>query len=85
MLSLNYREVICFFTILSCVTVVRNVALGKTIVTRTQIKRDCSMIMSKIRVKDPGDQYETALHKWVKVFKNGPSKICGRQPLKYLK
>ena len=23
--------------------------------------------------------------KWGKVFKNGPSKICGRQPLKYLK
>ena len=23
--------------------------------------------------------------KWVKVFKNGPSKICGRQPLKNLK
>ena len=22
--------------------------------------------------------------KWDKVFKNGPSKICGRQPLKYL-
>ena len=22
---------------------------------------------------------------WVKVFKNGPSKICGRQPLKNLK
>ena len=22
---------------------------------------------------------------WVKVFKNGPSKICGRQPLKDLK
>ena len=22
---------------------------------------------------------------WVKVFKNGPSKICGRQPLKILK
>ena len=22
---------------------------------------------------------------WGKVFKNGPSKICGRQPLKYLK
>ena len=22
---------------------------------------------------------------WVKVFKNGPSRICGRQPLKYLK
>ena len=21
---------------------------------------------------------------WVKVFKNGPSKICGRQPLKIL-
>ena len=24
------------------------------------------------------------IHKWVKVFKNGPSKICGRQPLKNL-
>ena len=24
-------------------------------------------------------------NKWVKVFKNGPSKICGRQPLKNLK
>ena len=23
--------------------------------------------------------------KWVKVFKNGPSKICGRLPLKKLK
>ena len=22
---------------------------------------------------------------WVKVFRNGPSKICGRQPLKNLK
>ena len=22
---------------------------------------------------------------WVKVFKNGPSKLCGRQPLKNLK
>ena len=21
---------------------------------------------------------------WIKVFKNGPSKICGRQPLKHL-
>ena len=25
------------------------------------------------------------LNIWVKVFKNGPSKICGRQPLKNLK
>ena len=25
------------------------------------------------------------LNKWGKVFKNGPSKICGRQPLKNLK
>ena len=24
-------------------------------------------------------------HKWDKVFKNGPSKTCGRQPLKNLK
>ena len=24
-------------------------------------------------------------HIWGKVFKNGPSKICGRQPLKHLK
>ena len=23
--------------------------------------------------------------KWAKVFENGPSKICGRQPLKNLK
>ena len=31
--------------------------------------------------------YETAhfFFKWVKVFKNGPSKICGRQPLKRFK
>ena len=26
-----------------------------------------------------------SLRIWVKVFKNGPSKICGRQPLKNLK
>ena len=25
------------------------------------------------------------INKWVKVFKNVPSKICGRQPLKNLK
>ena len=25
------------------------------------------------------------LHMWVKVFKNGPSKICGRQPSKNMK
>ena len=24
-------------------------------------------------------------YKWVKVFKNGPNKICGRHPLKNLK
>ena len=24
----------------------------------------------------------TSSHKWIKVFKNGPSKICGRQSLK---
>ena len=24
------------------------------------------------------------IHKWDKVFKNGPSKICGRQSLKIL-
>ena len=27
----------------------------------------------------------TLINNWVKVFKNGPSKICGRQPLKNLK
>ena len=27
----------------------------------------------------------TQLYKWAKVFKNGLSKICGRQPLKNLK
>ena len=26
-----------------------------------------------------------SIDKWGKVFKNGPSKICGRQPLKNLK
>ena len=25
---------------------------------------------------------EAAIHRWNKAFKNGPSKICGRQPLK---
>ena len=28
---------------------------------------------------------ENRKHIWGKVFKNGPSKICGRQPLKSLK
>ena len=27
-------------------------------------------------------KWPDAIQKWVKVFKNGPSKICGRQPLK---
>ena len=27
----------------------------------------------------------SATNKWDKVLKNGPSKICGRQPLKNLK
>ena len=29
--------------------------------------------------------FRTLLVIWVKVFKNGPRKICGRQPLKTLK
>ena len=29
--------------------------------------------------------FELRKYIWVKVFKNGPSKICGRQPLKSLK
>ena len=28
---------------------------------------------------------DRANSKWIKVFKNGPSKICGRQPLKNMK
>ena len=32
-----------------------------------------------------GSEYASAFTYWVKVFKNGSSKICGRQPLKYLK
>ena len=28
---------------------------------------------------------ENNIYKWVKVFKNGPRKICGRQPLKNVK
>ena len=31
------------------------------------------------------DQNKIKIDKWDKVFKNGPSKICGRQPLKNLK
>ena len=30
-------------------------------------------------------QPKTEISKWDKVFKGGPSKICGRQPLKNLK
>ena len=29
--------------------------------------------------------YEKAAIRWDEVFKNGPSKICGRQPLENLK
>ena len=29
--------------------------------------------------------FENKIVTWVKIFKYGPSKICGRQPLKYLK
>ena len=29
--------------------------------------------------------YPTTLNKWIKVFKNGQSKICGRQPLTNLR
>ena len=29
--------------------------------------------------------FPASRNNWVKVFKNGPSKICGRQPLKNLK
>ena len=31
-----------------------------------------------------GMQYIFSRNKWIKIFKNEPSKICGRQPLKYL-
>ena len=35
---------------------------------------------------DNGDVInDQPFNKWVKVFKNGPSKICGRQPLENLK
>ena len=30
-------------------------------------------------------KFENNYHIWGKIFKNGPSKICGRQPLKKLK
>ena len=29
--------------------------------------------------------FSVRMYIWVKVFKNGPSKICGRQPVKNLK
>ena len=39
---------------------------------------------------DPGEKSHSSHHilyynKWVKVFKNGASKICGREPFKNLK
>ena len=33
----------------------------------------------------PLNQSHTGIIIWVKVFKNGPSKVCGIQPLKNLK
>ena len=36
---------------------------------------------TQIRVKDCVQSYKRTII-WVQVFKNGPSKICGRQPLK---
>ena len=41
----------------------------------SKIKRNCVIRLCLSNVID----------KWVKVFKNGPSIICGRQPLKNLK
>ena len=31
------------------------------------------------------DKHARFLNRWAKVFKKGPNKICGRQPLKNLK
>ena len=46
----------------------------------------CCSIHHKSREIDLRNTFETLLIKiWGKVFKNGPSEICGRQPLKKLK
>ena len=41
--------------------------------------------MDDPRKKSHSSRHILYYNKWVKVFKNGPSKICGRQPLKNLK
>ena len=43
---------------------------------------EIGMFREKKRKLKLGDSWEDI---WDKVFKNGPSQICGRQPLKYMK
>ena len=44
------------------------------------------MTNSMARVKQTrSDKKDITTYNWDKVLKNGPSKICGRQPLKILK
>ena len=44
------------------------------------------MTNSMARVKQTrSDKKDITTYNWDKVLKNGPSKICGRQPLKNLK
>ena len=43
----------------------------------------CFILRSVLRYTDTFPRFRVS--KWDKVFKNGPSKICGRQPLKNLK
>ena len=40
---------------------------------------------SNVSRRHSGMRWVNCSYKWVKLFKNGPSKICGRQPLKNLK
>ena len=53
---------------------------------------DCEQLLTNLPrsislpFTEPFVYFSTTHHlKWNKLFKNGPSKICGRQPLKNLK
>ena len=54
-------------------------------VDNQQIKVMSSLKLLGLQLDDKVDFNQHISNIWVKVFKNGPSKIFGRQPLKYLK
>ena len=58
---------------------------SNTTVTITMINKKTQKITMKTVTDDINDPIKLGRSIWVKVFKNGSSKICGRQPLKNLK